>query len=378
MADDRPLVVLSVLHSLEPGGVERVILRSTDAWRRSGIDARIALGRREGALLDEAPDVPFIVMASDGQVAQRGETLWMMRKLPGVIKSVKPDILLFPSNGMMSVAVVTRLVLGRACPPMILRISNSLHKTEMGRVHRFFHRLSMRLHSHIYSAIVATSEPMRDETIFEMGARPNRVVAIDNSSMTQAFVDRLIALRDTAAPLHPGRHFLAVGRLMPQKNFRLLLDAFARIARPADHLTIVGEGPLREALTQQAEKLGIASRLSLPGHQIDMAPWYAEADAFVLSSDYEGFGNVVAEALAAGLPTVATDCCVAIPMLVENVGRLVPKQDVEALANAMDGICDDPLNLPEMRARGGHFTIEATADRWIALFRRLTQPASHA
>jgi len=372
-ADDRPLLVLSVLHSLEPGGVERVILRSTSAWRERGVDARIALGRWEGALQDEVPDVPFIVMQPEAGAPTGNETLWMMRKLPGVIRRLRPDVLLLPSNGMMSIAVVMRLVLGKACPPMILRISNSLHKTEMGAVHRFFHRLVMRLHSHIYAAIVATSPPMREEAIHEMGARPDQVSAIDNSSMTSAFMQSLVIARDMQSRGGPGRHFLGVGRLKPQKNFSLLINAFSRIARSDDRLTIVGEGPLREALTRQAEALGVADQVIMPGHQIAMEPWFAQADAFVLSSDYEGFGNVVAEALAAGIPIVATDCCVAIPMLVENVGRLVPKQDEEALAEAMDRICDDPLDLAEMRARGARFTIEATADKWIALFRKIAR-----
>ncbi len=69
MADARPLLVLSVLHSLEPGGVERDIMRFTKAWRDAGVDARIALGRWEGRLTEEAPDVPFIIPPG---VASRG------------------------------------------------------------------------------------------------------------------------------------------------------------------------------------------------------------------------------------------------------------------------------------------------------------------
>jgi glycosyltransferase involved in cell wall biosynthesis len=152
-----------------------------------------------------------------------------------------------------------------------------------------------------------------------------------------------------------------------------LLGAFARIARPHDRLTIVGEGAQRAELEQQAARLGIADRLDMPGHKAPVDGWFAEADAFVLSSDFEGLPAVVAEALAAGIPTVATDCTVALPAMIEGVGRLVPVKDLDAMAEAMDKICDDPVEVAEMRARGAQFTMEATVAQWIALFERVAR-----
>ncbi len=276
-------------------------------------------------------------------------------------------------NGMMSVAVVVRLLLGRDCPPIVLRISNSLDERHSSPFQRFVSRFVMRAHSGIYAALVAMAEPVRAEVILEMGARPEQVVVINNGSMTAQGAARLAALRDATPRDHKGRHFLAIGRLVPQKNFPLLLDAFARIARPDDRLTILGEGAQRIMLRDKAEALGIADRLDMPGHLIPVDDWLARADAFILSSDFEGVPAVVAEALAAGLPVVATDCTVAMPFMLEGVGRLIPIKDLDALAGAMDAICDDPLDLAAMRARAALFTIDSTVERWIALFRRIAQ-----
>jgi glycosyltransferase involved in cell wall biosynthesis len=372
MPDGKPLLVLSALHSLEPGGVERDVLRFTKAWREAGLDARIALGRREGRLIEEAPDdIPYIIPPKGRLARIDTESLWMMLKLPGILRKTRPDVLFCASNGLMAVAAVTRLVLGKACPPIVLRISNSLDERHSSPVHHMLSRLVMRLHSRIYAAIVAMAPPMREEILVEMGARPDQVVTINNGSMTAAVAARLAAARDAAPRDHEGRHFLAIGRLAPQKNFPLLLDAFARIARPADRLTIVGEGTQRGELEQQARALGIADRLDLPGHCNPVDPWFARCDAFILSSDFEGVPAVVAEALAAGIPIVATDCAVALPMMIEGVGRLVPIKDVVALAGAMDAICDDPPAVAAARERAQAFTMEATLDKWLELFQRI-------
>ena len=138
-------------------------------------------------------------------------------------------------------------------------------------------------------------------------------------------------------------------------------------------MTIVGEGPLRIALERRVKSLGIAAQVSMPGHQNSVDSWFAEADALILSSDYEGLGIVVIEALAAGLPVVATDCGPNMAMLVEGVGRLIPPRDGAALSAAMAGIIDDPVDVGAMRARAQQFTVEANAATWIGLFARLAR-----
>jgi glycosyltransferase involved in cell wall biosynthesis len=152
-----------------------------------------------------------------------------------------------------------------------------------------------------------------------------------------------------------------------------LLTAFAAMAQPDDRLTIVGEGPLRASLERTAAALGIAAQLAMPGHQNAVESWFASADALVLSSDYEGLGIVVIEALAAGLPVVATDCGPNMAMLLDGVGRLVPPRDPAALAAAMGQITSDPVDVGAMRARARQFTVEANIDSWLDLFAQVAR-----
>jgi glycosyltransferase involved in cell wall biosynthesis len=136
------------------------------------------------------------------------------------------------------------------------------------------------------------------------GLATEAVTAIHNPIPAPAAIDPA-SLPDWGGT---GRRILSVGTLKAQKNHRLLLAAFARIARPEDRLAIIGEGEERGAIEQAAATLGISDQLLLPGYTPDPGRWYASADLFVLSSDYEGFANVVAEALGHGLTVVSTDC----------------------------------------------------------------------
>ncbi len=185
MTSPPPLRILSVLHSLEPGGVERDLLRFTRAWREAGLDARIALGRWEGRLTEEAPEtIPYIIPPKGRLARIDTESLWMMQQLPAIVRRERPDVLFFPSNGLMAVAAVTKLRMGKACPPIVLRPSNSLDERHSSPLRRTLSRMVMRAHSRIYDAVVAMAPPVREEIIVEMGVAPARVETIMNASMT--------------------------------------------------------------------------------------------------------------------------------------------------------------------------------------------------
>lgn len=169
-----------------------------------------------------------------------------------------------------------------------------------------------------------------------------------------------------------GRTIGAVGRLVPQKGFDLLIEAFSRVAVtvPDWNLVIWGEGIERGALEAQIAQLGLSDRISLPGVTAQPGEWIARSDLFVLSSRFEGWGIVVGEAMAAGLPVIAFDCPWGPAEMIEDgqSGVLVKNGDVDALAAAMVTLaCDDTLRgLLGKRAVEGmrRFTPEAVLAQW--------------
>jgi glycosyltransferase involved in cell wall biosynthesis len=165
-----------------------------------------------------------------------------------------------------------------------------------------------------------------------------------------------------------GRTIAAVGRLVPQKGFDLLVAAFDRIAakHPDWHLVIWGEGPDREALEKQRSALGLDERISMPGVSATPGGWLATSHLFVFSSRFEGWGLVLGEAMAAGLPVISFDCQWGPAEMIvhERSGLLVANGDVEALAQALDRLCSDDT-LRERLAVGARAAMQRFAPELV-------------
>ena len=166
-----------------------------------------------------------------------------------------------------------------------------------------------------------------------------------------------------------GARIVTVGSMKAQKNHPLLLRAFARLDRPEARLMFVGDGAGRDALVSLAQELGVADRVILAGFHPDPTPFYHSADLFVLSSDYEGFGNVIVEALACGTPVVSTDCPSGPAEILENgrFGRLVPVGDVAALAQAIGAALDAPVDGDALKRRAADFAPQIAARQYLDL-----------
>jgi glycosyltransferase involved in cell wall biosynthesis len=227
---------------------------------------------------------------------------------------------------------------------------------------------------------VAVSEGIADELIRNSGFPSHKVSTIANAVIGDDFEERASAqVRHPWLDAKDRPVFVSAGRLVEMKDHRNLLHAFALHLRqhPA-RLLILGTGPMREKLEALARALGVAEHVSFQGFVQNPLPYMREADAFVLSSRSEGFGNVLVEALGCGTPVVSTDCRHGPADILRHgeYGILVPPQDPAALSRALGQIVDERhrWRTDLLRSRADDFTYRACADSYWQLFQSLLKP----
>jgi glycosyltransferase involved in cell wall biosynthesis len=150
---------------------------------------------------------------------------------------------------------------------------------------------------------------------------------------------------------------VAVGRLAQQKNYPLLLRAFARVRQQTDvALAIVGQGPLEDELRALTAQLDMTDAVTFLGWQANPFKFMRAATLFVLSSAFEGFGNVIVEAMACGCPVIATDCDYGPREILcsdtDQFGVLTPENDEDALTESILGLINDPVERNRLIQKG--------------------------
>lgn len=363
------------IHSFEPGGVERVGLRLAERWQAAGHDVTVVLGRDRGAaraqMRASAPALDYRTRPEPFSTAA-WETPWLIWCLWRYLRrhSGQTDVIFCAGNTYTVVCVAMKLLLGRRCPPVLVKISNDLLRPDFPAPVQALYRIWVRLQGRWLDGFVALAEPMLPQIVRELGIAPSRALAIPDPALRDDEIE---------APPRPrpddsaGRRFLAVSRLARQKNLPLMLQAFARIARPGDRLAIAGEGGERGRLERRISELGLGGSVRLLGHVADVRPLLDEAHALVLSSDYEGVPAVIAEALAAGRPIAATDCCVSMRWLLQDgaFGALAPPRDAAALGAAMVRAAEMQVNPTAMHRFSALFTLRKAAPAYLAAMQAL-------
>jgi glycosyltransferase involved in cell wall biosynthesis len=359
------------LPRLDGGGAERAVLALAGAFAGAGRDVRLVVGRREGAL---AGAVPAAVRCTE---LGRGGTAAGLPALTRYVRQARPAVLV-SGLGHNNIAAILAARAARTGTRVVVCQHNALaQECAPGRSLRFrLLPLGYRLALPFAHAAVAVS----DGVAREMETLCRRPYGSIHTLYNPAWSREQAAQAEEATGeswLDDGGEpvILGVGRLVPQKDFATLIRAFAmaRTGGMRARLLIVGEGPERDALQAQIDRLGVTGTCRLAGFRPNPAALMARARLLVMSSRYEGFGNVLVEALGCGTPVVSTDCPHGPAEIVGGgrFGRLVPVGDVAALADAMVQALDAPPDRARLRARAQDFSLERSVAQYAALFDRL-------
>jgi glycosyltransferase involved in cell wall biosynthesis len=218
--------------------------------------------------------------------------------------------------------------------------------------------------------IICVSEGVIEDTVNITGLPRSRMVAIRNPIITPDIYPK--SEEPVAHPWFAEGQTIPVivgaGRLTPEKDFATLIKAFHRLRQHKDcRLLILGEGPLRQDLERLADELGLTDYVSLAGYQANPFAYMKKASLFVLSSAWEGSGNVLVEALALGIPSVSTDCPYGPSETLADgkYGPLVPVGDDAALALAMLETLNNPLPAHTLQEAVADFSLAHSTRRYL-------------
>jgi glycosyltransferase involved in cell wall biosynthesis len=383
-----------VFASLSGGGVERSMLQLAEAFIARGLSVDLVVGQAKGELLaDVSPQAHvrelrkrhFLRSGASGIAAAPGalrllprmgrlKPLW--RRLPALadyLRSARPNAVLAAEPRYNAIAVWARRLSRLDCR---IVLSEHIHASSHASASPWADKQVLPLLRSAYlkaDAIVTASVGVADDLAAHVGIPRDRITTVYNPVVTP---DLLFKAREPVD--HPwfaaGQPpvILAAGRLQPQKDFATLIRAFAvlRSSRPA-RLVILGAGTEfeRAALTTLATELGVARDVEIPGFAHNPFAFMSHAAVFVLSSRYEGLGNVLIEALACGTPVVSTDCPSGPREILEDgrFGRLAPVGDAVALAQAIERTLDAPLPPERLRARAERFSAARAAEDYLDL-----------
>lgn len=319
------------------GGVERMLLNLAAGITDAGYGVDLLTIRRDSRHLAALPPgVRHLALPARHALSAIAPLARYLRREP-------PAALLAAKDRANRAAVLARALAGRPLP-LGLRLG-----THLGGVRGARRTPGDRLRGALYrraEAVIVVAQAMADDLIPRFGLAPQRVRVIRNPVLTPG----LAALAQAPCP-HPWLEqdtpvIVGMGRFTRQKDFPTLLRAFAglRAQRPA-RLVLLGDGAGQTDCAALAASLGVADDLLLPGFVANPHAWLARARLFVLSSRWEGSPNALAEALALGVPSVATDCLSGPRELLADgrYGPLVPVGDAPALGAAMAATLAQPL-----------------------------------
>jgi glycosyltransferase involved in cell wall biosynthesis len=357
------LKIAVFLPALEAGGAEDMMLHLVIALRGMGVDAELVVGRERGSR--RVPDDAACT------VLRGRTTLGVAVRLAVYLRQRRPDALLSTLAHANVIAVVAKLLSGTTAR-IYLREATTLSvsvKTARRSPKAQLLPLLVRFFYPKADGIIAVSSGVAEDLVRMTKIDRSRQHVLKNPVITPTTFARANApcahpwLTDHAIPV-----VLAVGRLAQAKNHSLLLESFARVREQvACRLILLGDGPERARLTRKIDALGIGDAVSMPGHEENPLCYMSRADLLVVSSVFEGFPNVLIEALACGCPIVSTDCPSGPrEILADGIpGRLVPPNDSSALADAMVSALKQPrrVQLPADRLRGYHS--DAAAEEYL-------------
>ena len=368
--------LMIVIHSLRGGGAERVLINLLKGLDRSEFSINLVLyeGVFDYPLPDNVELTILSIEASKNLFRLIKGFVLKIARLALLFRRNTPDVI-FSLLSSTNVAVIIAKLLSRAKSKVI--VSEHTYPS-VNLDNEMYGGITKQFMKYIYpkaDRIVAVSEGIKQDLVENLYLPKEKVKVIYNP------VDiGEVEIRSREKVDHPWFHdelpiIVSVGRLTKQKGYPYLIKAFSMVRQSMPcRLVIIGDGEDKAKLIEMANELGVEKDSVFLGFQQNPFKYMAKSSLFVLSSLYEGFGNVIVEAMALGLPVISTDCPSGPAEIIEDKksGLLVPVRDEQAMAGAMISVMTDELLRQylgrEARRRAGAFALDKITENYRRMF----------
>lgn len=349
--------------SFSGGGAEKVMITLANKFSQRGYAVDFVVGRNTGPYRNDLDSkVNKIVLLNEFD--------------KGLIKKVKATVRLIQyfrkTNARSYMSTLRKFnsycyfcyLLSRSKGSFFVREAASINEEHFRKsIKSKILLYSMKVAYRLSSGVVANSKATKEDIIRALGVRKENIVTIYNP------LD--IPVKELSMSSTSRKGLLAVGRLVPSKNFSDLIDAFLIVRKkyPNVGLTILGSGPEKEYLMNKVHSLELADSVEFRGFVSNPYEFYRSAQVFVQTSLWEGFGYVLAEALAFGTPVVAYDSKGAMREILDNgkYGKLSPVGDIRALANSIIEQIESPLDSTFLKEAVEPFNVDKIVQEYLDL-----------
>jgi glycosyltransferase involved in cell wall biosynthesis len=342
--DLKPKKLLFVLVSLSGGGAERVMIHIIKSLDKNKYETLLVLLED---IYDYREDLPETVRIICLNKRKRLDFFKLILKLRNIIISYRPDTVMSFDYYVNIISVISNMFLSKKTKIIISErnyIEEYLYKERFKWIKKYLIEFAYKK----ADIIISVSKKIKFALEKYFRIDPQKIKTIYNPIDLEAIrisTQENIVLPDFMFSSSPV--YISAGRLVEQKRHDRLLRAFSVVKKRLHnaYLVILGKGALQDELEDLSDRLNIRESVYFAGFQSNPFVWISKSDVFVLTSDFEGFPNVIIEAMACGVPVISTNCPSGPDEIIENGrnGLLVPVDDENLLIEAMCNLVQDEL-----------------------------------